>query len=1067
MKKRLLLVSDNPLLFSGLGRWCRELAYRLQTKYDIAVAGWHYGGARHSCPFHIYPIEKLAPNYINTMVGILEDFQPDIVLGLGDLDYFLPFLELKKIFSKAKVINWYVYLTVDGQPLNPAWKDTIEAMDGIATCTNYGRKWLKVLSPKVDPEVIYLGFNVQQFGDTYSREQLKAHNNMSDTFIMFNNQQNTVRHNISTVIWAFKDFVDKHPDAKVKLICNNDPEDIGGPNLVTEVARTGLGDKIVLGINKSVMRARKDEDINGYYNLSDLSVFGSCNEGFGLPLLEGYSVGLPAIGPDYASLSELITPETGWKVQNSGFLVTTVGIRQGLISQKQLAEAMGMAYDEWLNDRPKWEERRIKCKEFANKYTWNDCAEGVAKLLDHRKTKCVGKTGKIGIISPWNEQCGIGEHTKLFVKSLSEEYVVFACSKRSPFEVDIPDEENVIRCWDRSFNDYGKLLEAVDKSNIRVMHIQHEFSFFENLTNLKNFIRELRKRSIAVVITFHTAANIGNVLYSLAEEADMSTFCFKSTPDWIEDIPFTNISNSIPWMLDEPKEYARKKRGITSNHVIVSNGFWQAHKGYAEMITLLPKLKEKYPDILYVIVGSHGTGSAYVEQVKKMVEQWNLKDNVLIDDHYVATDILMDYLHSADVIVYNYNVQFQSSSAAVLTGLSAHRPVITTDSPMFDNMTNEVIKVKTGDPAVLATAIESIFEDDRFAKLCVKRGDSILKQITPEITAQKYENIYKAVHFPLIGIPEKINVCIGIPTYNDFSRINNCISSIKANTDFDGRSYAIVALDDGSINRSALFNLRQVCRDNSIPLLEHEFNEGIPASWDDLTNSTDAPNIILFNDDIQVKEKNWLKSMLWFVENNDKIGMVGLPLIQIDVKTGQPNTAYPSPDYSADIGLCGAAVGCSFLFTREAYKQTTGFWRELISFYEEIDFGFQMISKGYWNVMLPCPAVEHWGSQTFGSNKELAVRDIQENILRTADYLAVLQQYSDKLNIKLEEHTRVATWGKAFRMDYSRVMFANKWGTKDKFTNPQAEVHERLFKDRQKKVYRWLDKDMKVVEKEI
>lgn len=1067
-KQRILIVSDSPTIYSGLSRWCREMAYRLTPYYDIAVAGWHYQNQRHLYPFHIYPITKMSSITHEQIAAAIDDFAPDIVLGLGDLDYFLNFYDLKKFFEKQKIIRWVVHLTVDGQPLNPFWKNALESMDDVFVCTNYGKKWLENLSDKVVAKVIPLGYSQTVFGDTNHREMLKVANNYKDTFVFIVNQQNTVRHNLNAVLWAYRAFLNRHPDAKVLMVMNCDPADPAGPNLKFELKRAHLEGKLILGDNDSVMKTKGDEEVNGLYNMADCIIAASCNEGFGLPIIEGMACGLPAIVNSYSALEELVTEATGWKVKPASFLVTSIGIRQAIVSHPGLVAAMEAAYFEWRDNKDKWANRREACKQHAAQFTWGDCAEAVKSALNESLVvKNVYREPKIGIICSWNEQCGIAEHTRLFVEKLKTPFMVFACEKRTPYETEREDEPYVKRCWTREFKQYDKLLEEIEKADISLVHIQHEFSFFERSSNLCSFIKELRRKGVKVIITFHTAANIHHILYALTEVVDYCTFCFKTKPEWLTDTPYSNISNSIPWCEDESKEIAREKLGIKSKHVIASNGFWQPYKGYLQIVHLLPELKKEFPDILYIIVGAHAKGHPYVKQVRDTIKALGVEENVLIYDKYAPKELLMDYLHASDVIIYNYHIQFKSSSAAVLIGLSAHRPVITTNSPMFDNIKNEAIKVDIGKVAKLHRAIKELLEDQSFGDILVKRADIFLRGITPEITAAKYEDLYDKLAYKPVHPAINPDICIGIPTYNDYERIDKGIQSILDNTDFMGRSYEIVVCDDGSAKRDMLHGLRGVCKKHGVRLIEHTQNRGIPSAWNTLTKATNAPYVVLFNDDIRVSDRNWLKAMLFALESNPRVGSVGLPLKQIDAKTEQPNPNYPLPDYNVGIGKVGAAVGCSFMFKREAYDKTTGFWEDLVSFYEEIDFGFQLVANGYMNLMLPYPAVEHWGSQTFTNNQELHLRNIDEDILSRQEYLNILREYSSSLTIKYEQHVQLSSWNKAYRMDYARAMFSKKWKTEDKFINPQAEVHNRLFANVQPMVYKWLDQNMQIVEKEV
>ena len=1074
-RKRILLVSDNPLLFSGLGRWGREVSLRLYPDHDIAFAGWHYQGQRHDYPFHIYPLEKLSPNSFNQFAAIIEDFQPDVIMGLGDIDYFGDFVTLRERFAKSRAIEYVLYLTVDGAPLNPNWIPIAKAADKIFVCTEFAKKALEALGNGISAEVDYLGYSPDVFGVSGNREVLRNSNGFGQNkFIVMANQQNTVRHNLNALIWAFSDFVKENKEANTLLYINTDTEDNAGPNLWLEAKRAGIEDKVMFGKNHSVLNALPDNQVNGLYNISDVIVAPSCNEGFGLPVLEAMASGVVPIVTNYASLAE-ITGGLGILVPPGAYLTTNIGIRQAIISHTGLVKALSVAYTEFKDKRADFDKRRQLCVDFAKQYTWSRTAKKLKDYVGRHEVSPLYKEAQeampavtIGIMTPWNEKCGIAEHNAKYITKLSGDPVVLACEIRSPKEESILDEAFVVRCWNRKFDDYKPLLAEIVKRKISVLHIHHEFSFFENIDSFIKFLKEIKKMGIKTMLTYHTAMNINNILLAATELVDKVSVCFNDEVDFLKDSDLEHIPNAIEWVDDMPKEEARKKLGLTSSHIIVSSGFWQEHKGYYQVIQIIPELLTAFPDLLYIIVGTHGAGHPYFERVKKLIQQLKLEDHVLIVDKYATTEELYDYLHAADVLVYNYFVNFQSASAAALTGLSAHRPIITTDSPMFSYIKNEAIKTPMGNLQRISRAIKELFEDTSYANILVGRADRLLKTLDPDKIAQKYTELYEELKPWTAVIIENPDVLIGVPTFNDYERVDVLLTSIEQNTDSGFTSIEKVVVDDGTTNKRKLAGLRRVCKKHGVTLIEHEVNKGIPSAWNTLTNfNKNSKYVVLFNDDIKVTNKDWLKTAIFALESNPTVGSIGWPLIQIDKSTGQPNAQYALPDTSVDIGVVGAAVGCCFAFKREAYNKTKGFWEDLVSFYEEIDFGFQMKVAGYESLMLPYPACEHWGSQTFSQNQVLAVRDVDESLMPKWEYINILKDYKTHLAIKIEDHLNLLAAGKAYRMDMARALFSKRWQTRDKFINPQAEVHNALFKDRKPVLMKWYGKDMQVVEKEI
>jgi len=297
-----------------------------------------------------------------------------------------------------------------------------------------------------------------------------------------------------------------------------------------------------------------------------------------------------------------------------------------------------------------------------------------------------------------------------------------------------------------------------------------------------------------------------------------------------------------------------------------------------------------------------------------------------------------------------------------------------------------------------------------------------------------------------------MKIAIGMPTYNDYERINNLLKSIIEVTDYDLSDVKIVVLDDGTPDKNKVEKLKEVCDRYKVDFIKHDKNRGIPAAWNSLTRHFNSEYMILFNDDIRICNKDWLKCFIYFLDNNPKIASIGFPLIQIDVNTGKMRDSV-ALNYDNNPGRVGSPVGCSFGFRRKAFDEVGGFWEKLRSFYEETMYHFEILEKtGLYSYMIPYPAVEHWGSQTFAKNFELNVQDPIPEL--------PLEEYVEIMLKKYPIERIIPIPGKVYRMDYSRVLFAKKFNCQDYWDMPQVEVHHRLLDGKPAMKVKWLDKNM-------
>lgn len=310
----------------------------------------------------------------------------------------------------------------------------------------------------------------------------------------------------------------------------------------------------------------------------------------------------------------------------------------------------------------------------------------------------------------------------------------------------------------------------------------------------------------------------------------------------------------------------------------------------------------------------------------------------------------------------------------------------------------------------------------------------------------------------------KHKISIGIPTYNACGRVSDCLASINLYTPMNDYDVKMVVLDDGTPDKNEVNQLQEVCDLYKVPLIKHEKNEGIPKSWNDLVKYYDTEYCILLNDDIQINSNIWLKNLLYFMENNDKIGSVGFPIIQMDPNTNSRNKSYDLPNENSEPARVGASIGCCFGVRRSVFDKiiqpdnSNGFWESLFSFFEETDYGIELYKHGFQAFMLPTPALYHCGSVTFSKNIELSTRKIID-YLPMEKYIEILSRNADKLSIPIERHAELARkYNLAYRMNYSRVMYALKHECVEiDSLEPQVITHRKYVDNAEKLNIKWID----------
>ncbi len=255
--------------------------------------------------------------------------------------------------------------------------------------------------------------------------------------------------------------------------------------------------------------------------------------------------------------------------------------------------------------------------------------------------------------------------------------------ERVKFEI----RENVLR-------DYINATDFLNLNQIDAVILQHEYGIFGGnegvhvihmLKNLKiptittlhtvltkpskeqrAIIKELAKYSQKLVVMAHKAKEILNDVYKIPDSM------ISIIPHGIPDIPFV-----------DPYFY-KDKFGLEDKRVILTFGLIGPSKGIEYMIEALPRIIEKHPNTIYIILGvthpgllrTHGEEYRHYLQLK--VKKLGLENHVQFHNKFVDLETLTEYLIATDIYMTPYLSREQITSGTLAYAVGAGNAVVST-----------------------------------------------------------------------------------------------------------------------------------------------------------------------------------------------------------------------------------------------------------------------------------------------------------------------------------------------------------------------------------------------------
>lgn len=239
-------------------------------------------------------------------------------------------------------------------------------------------------------------------------------------------------------------------------------------------------------------------------------------------------------------------------------------------------------------------------------------------------------------------------------------------------------------------------------------------------------------------------------------------------------------------------------------------------------------------------------------------------------------------------------------------------------------------------------------------------------------------------------------VSIIIPSKDNVEVLEKCLRSIREKT--EGVPYEIILVDNGSNeeNKRKVESLRQKINFDYI-YKEMDFNYSRMCNIG--VSRAKGDYILLLNDDMEVIEAHWLKTLLaqatqegigavgakLFYPDSDIIQHVGMtslhgvgPAHQL-VKEHDSEVDYYYGRNTLTYDMIGVTAAC-LLVAKEIYEEAGGFYEGIEISYNDADFCFTLHEKGYRNVLRNDVTLYHHESLSRGDDR---ISDVKwERLLR-------------------------------------------------------------------------------------
>ena len=381
-------------------------------------------------------------------------------------------------------------------------------------------------------------------------------------------------------------------------------------------------------------------------------------------------------------------------------------------------------------------------------------------LTSHRTSK---KTCLLSTFPPL--KCGIAVFTEDLVNAMdlnndSLESTVIAVNENSiSHHYDERVEWQIRR---DNEEDYIKVAEEVNSSDVDVVNIQHEFGIFggEWGSHILSFLETLEKPVVTTLHTLHPdfepkplrvlkqILSRSNAIVVMNSIAARILAQFGISFEKINVIP--HGCPNIPFI---PSDYVKPTIGLKNRIVLCTFGLISRGKGIEYAIQALPPIVAKHPEVVYLIIGeTHPTvkrieGEKYRRMLFEQVKELGLQNHVLFQDRFLSNMELIRYLQATDIYITPYPNMNQISSGTLINALAAGRAVVSTPylhaKEVLNNGRGVLCDFKNA--ASIADAMETLLSNENLKMKTETKAYEYSRSFIWSRVAKKYANLFNLI----------------------------------------------------------------------------------------------------------------------------------------------------------------------------------------------------------------------------------------------------------------------------------------------------------------------------------
>jgi glycosyltransferase involved in cell wall biosynthesis len=332
---------------------------------------------------------------------------------------------------------------------------------------------------------------------------------------------------------------------------------------------------------------------------------------------------------------------------------------------------------------------------------------------------------------------------------------------------------------DDTIDDYVQAAAFLNQAGVEVVSLQHEYGIFGGEAG--SHINELLSRlEMPVVTTLHTVLPEPSVaqrdmMHRIIDRSTKIIVMAEKGRELLRSVhgvaarKIEVIPHGIPDFPFLDSLHAKAQLGFAGKTIVLTFGLLSPSKGIESVIDAMPRIIERCPSALYVVLGAthpnlvRHQGEAYRDTLTARVRELGIEEHVVFFDQFVDQATLLDFISMCDVYVTPYLNEAQMTSGTLAYSFGLGKAVVSTPYWHAKELLSDGrgILVPFGDARALSTEIAGLLTNDVQRHSMRKRAYTASRSMTWAQTARRYLTLFEAERAngaPGISIPGTIVV---------------------------------------------------------------------------------------------------------------------------------------------------------------------------------------------------------------------------------------------------------------------------------------------------------------------